>query len=367
MAYVDELSPKINNIGGSLVGGLLKHKSSKSTEKTDSSSKNLLAQNQTFMNLFNQGITEGNNMNIPAYEMAQYGPGFDQALANLEKGVSPDEYKTAQSYLTNLGQGQLTSGLALQSQSQGLLSRLANMTPEQYRAGYASEYNNDLVNSQINEATQNINQERDQAIYSLNQNATATGNMGSSRSGIAQGVIVGKAAQAIGSATVQYQTAEEQLAEQRFMNMLGVQQSSASSLANLANQQTQFGYGAYNQGMQYKGMYDQTYLQNQQNAVNAGLMSQQIRQQQLDYQRQNYLMASSPALARLSYMSPILSPLASSGMVGTSTKVTTTPGSNLLSGIAGAAGAAIGGFYGGPEGAKIGAGIGGGLGNSFGS
>ncbi|MCS5736778.1 hypothetical protein, partial [Herbiconiux daphne] len=156
-------------------------------------------------------------------------------------------------------------------------------------------------------------------------------------------------------------------AQQRYQAYLGLQQNTASSLANLAQSQISTGYNAYNQGMAYQNQYNQQYLQNLQNTINVGSIQQQQQQYMLDVGRQNQLLLQSPALARLQYMSPILGPLANSGTTGTRNTTTVTPaqGNGMMGGIMGAAGAVAGGFFGGPMGASLGASIGGSIGQSM--
>lgn len=349
------------------MGGLFKKKSSKSTTSEKSENRNLLANDKNFMNTFTAANAELANGPLFQYQMADYSEQFKQAQANLLQGIDQSDLEASQQYLGGIGQSQLTQGLQGQSQAQGMLSRLANMTQEDYQKGYQSEYNSDLVREQIAQATQDINQQRDEAIFNLNQGATSSGNMGSSRSGIAQGVIVGKAAQAVGSASVQYRTAEEQLAQQRYQAFLGLQQSAAGNLASFASNQMNFGLSAYNQSVAYGQQRNANTLQQWQNSYNVGLQQQAMQQQQLEMQRQNQMMMANPALARLQQYGAIVQPFANNGTTGNTTTTTITPakGNGMMGGILGAAGAVVGGIYGGPMGAKLGAGLGGSIGQSM--
>ncbi|EHE2320732.1 hypothetical protein JNE51_004442 [Salmonella enterica] len=349
------------------MGGMFKKKSSttKSTEKSENS--NWLAQNKEYTALVNQGITQGNNMTIPGYQLAQYNQGFSTAAENLQRGADLSYLQQGAGYMQNLGQGQLNSGLALQTQAQGMLSRFANMTQEDYQKGFQSEYNSDLVKEQIAGATSDVNDWYLGASHSLDQSATQTGNINSSRSGIAQGVLGGQAAKAISSASLQYRTAEESAAQNRYMSYLNTQQQGASQLANLAGQQISTGSNFYNQGMGYQSQYNAGWLQNQQNAINVGSMLQQQEQTQLDYQRQNNLLAQSPALARLGYMNQFLGPIANYSTSGSRTTTTVAPaqGNGMMGGLMGAAGAVAGAYFGGPMGAQLGASLGGAVGSSM--
>lgn len=349
------------------MGGLFKKKSSKSTTTENSSQQNLLAQNKDFMNTFNAANSELANANPQQQQIAQYSQQYLDAENNLLKGVDLTDYKNAQNYMQTMGKQNLESGNALLNTAQGTLSRIASMTTEDYQKGYASEFNSDLVKEQIAAATADINDERDQSIADLNRSAAMGGQMGSSRSGVAQGVIVGKAARAVGSASVQYRTQEEQLAQSRYMGYLNMQQTSSQGLAAIAGQQQSLGYNAYNQGMSYLNQYNQNYLQNQQNAYNVGANQQARNQTAINAMQYNTFIAQNPALARLQQYGGILSPFANAGTVGNKTTTTVTPaaGNGMMGGIMGAAGAVAGGFFGGPMGASLGASLGGSIGQSM--
>lgn len=349
------------------MGGLFKKKSSKTKTTEETKNQNWLAQNKEYTALVNQGISQGNQMTIPGYALAEYGQGFQEAAQNLTQGADLDYLQQGAGYMQGLGQSQLTSGLALQNQAQGQLSRFANMTQADYQAGFKSEYNSDLVNEQISGLTSDVNDWYLGASHSLDQQATGSGNMGSSRAGVAQGVLGGQAAKAISSGSLQYRTAEESAAQNRYMSYLGMQQQGASQLANLASQQISTGSNFYNQGMGYQSQYNAGWLQNQQNAINVGSMLQQQQQQQLDIARQNSLISQSPALARLGYMNQFLGPIANYSTTGSRTTTTVAPaqGNGMMGGLMGAAGAVAGAYFGGPMGAQLGASLGGAVGNSM--
>ncbi|EFR7989708.1 hypothetical protein H0067_004413 [Salmonella enterica] len=349
------------------MGGLFKKKSSSTKTTEDTKNSNWLANNKEYTALVNSGISQGANMSIPDYQLADYGQGWYNAANNLQQGADLDYLNQGADYMQGLGQNQLNSGLALQGQAQGMLSKFANMTQEDYQKGFKSEYNGDLVNEQIAGLTSDVNDWYLGATQSLNQSATQSGNMGSSRAGVAQGVLGGQAAKAISSGSLQYRTAEESAAQNRYMSYLGMQQSGANALANLAGQQISTGSNFYNQGMGYQSQYNAGWLQNQQNALNVGSIMQQQQQNQLDIMRQNSLQAQSPALARLGYMNQFLGPIANYSTTGSRTTTTVAPaqGNGMMGGIMGAAGAVAGAYFGGPMGAQLGASLGGAVGNSM--
>ncbi|EBW2292210.1 hypothetical protein DFV88_24820 [Salmonella enterica subsp. enterica serovar Newport] len=349
------------------MGSLFKKKSSttKSTEKTQN--QNWLAQNKEYSALVNQGISQGSQMNIPGYEVAGFGPEYQAAAQRLLTGADYGYLTNAADYFGGIGKGQLTSGLALQQQAQTGISRLANLSQEDFDKGIAAEFNSQLVNEQIAGLKSDINEQYLGAVSGLNLNAATTGNMGSSRAGVAQAVMSGQAMKAISSGSLAYRTAEESAATQRYQSLLGFQQQGVSQLANLANQQIGYGSQFANQAVGYQNQYTAGWLQNQQNAMNVGATQQAYQQQLLDINRQNQLLAQSPALARLGYMNQFLGPIANYSTSGTRTTTTVAPpqGNGLMGGIMGAAGAVAGAYFGGPMGAQLGASLGGAVGNSI--
>ncbi|EOG8337668.1 hypothetical protein ACLIX5_004466 [Salmonella enterica subsp. enterica serovar Bredeney] len=349
------------------MGGMFKKKSSKSTTKENTTNTNWLAQNKEYSALVNLGISQGNKMDIPAFELAGFSTQYNQAAQNLLQGADYDYLTDAAQYMGGLGQGQLTSGLALQSQAQGQLSKFANMTQADYQKGFQSEYNSSLVAEQIAGLKSDINDQYNSAVSGLNLNAAGSGNMGSSRAGVAQAVLGGQAMKAVSSGSLAYRTAEESQAQNRYMSMLNMQQQGASQLANMASQQIGYGQSFYNQGMNYQNQYTAGWLQNQQNAMNVGATQQAYQQQVLDVARQNALQAGSPALARLGYMNQFLGPIANYSTSGTRTTTTVQPaqGNGMMGGIMGAAGAVAGAYFGGPMGAQLGASLGGAVGSQM--
>ncbi|HID4300470.1 TPA: hypothetical protein ACXEZB_004392 [Escherichia coli] len=349
------------------MGGLFKKKSSKQTTNEKSESQNLFAQNKQGVALFNQGIAEGSNMNIPGYELADYNSNWYQAAQGLQTGQDYSYLGDAAEYMGGIGQSQLSSGLSLQNQALAGLSKYANQSQADWKKGYQAEYNSDLVKDQISGLTSDVNDWYMSAVQGLNQNAVASGNMGSSRAGVAQGVLGGQAAKAIASGSLQYRTQEENNAFNRYNTFVQGQQNTYGQLASIGQNQISTGANFYSQGMNYQGQMLQGNITNQQNALYGGSLLQQQQQYQLDIQRQNALLAGSPALARLQYMSPILSPLMNSGTTGSRTTTTIAPaqGNGLMGGLLGTAGAVVGGIYGGPMGAQLGASLGGAVGGAM--
>ncbi|EEL9457988.1 hypothetical protein FV395_23310 [Salmonella enterica] len=320
------------------------------TSSANTNSSNMLANNKDYMSTVNKGITEGNNLNIPPYELAQMTPQQLQALQSLQNGVDVSGYKSASDYMQGLGQGLINQGTQGLSQSQAILNKLQGMSQSDYDKGIQSEFNSDLVNEQIAGEAQDLNDMYLKQVQGLNQNATASGNMGSSRAGVAQAALASDTQKNLARASLAYRSQETNNATARFQNYLSLQSNAATTGAQIGSNMLSTGLSGYGAGVNYLTQYNQGTLQNQQNAVNAGNMVRQYNQQQLDVNRQNSLISQSPSLARLAYMNQTLGPIANFSTTGSSTGTQTAyapgTGSNLLSGIMGTGATALGNYFG---------------------
>ena len=162
---------------------------------------------------------------------------LDSAAAAAKSGNSA--IGTANQNLTSLA-GKKTTSADIVNEAKGL-------------------YDNDTVNSQINKLGTDVRDQLGKNLQINNQNATQTGNMGSSRAGVAQGVATGKAAQAIadGSAAIQndartkaYNMASDTL-NQNTTNQLSANGKLASLGLGSGNLQSSLNSG-YNQALQNK-------------------------------------------------------------------------------------------------------------------
>lgn len=120
-------------------------------------------------------------------------------------------------------------------------------------------YQSERVNSQVSQLSKDVNEGLKGQIQNLNQQSSASGNMGSSRAGVAEGVATGKAADAIaqGSASIQNQAMQDatQQAIGTLSGNVSNQMGAAGSLGNL-------GLGAGQLGGTSANIYNQM-LQNQ--------------------------------------------------------------------------------------------------------
>ncbi|ELO4930466.1 hypothetical protein QUR06_000263 [Escherichia coli] len=367
----------VKHVTGALTGHSGGGKSKTTTTEssnTQNQSQSWLEKNPQYQALQNNALREANNFNMPQYQVAGQTADTRSALAALARGVDTSQYRSASQQMISQGQSAYNQGGQTLRSAQNTLNSLGNMTQKQYQDMMKSEYNSDLVKSQIAQMTSDVNDEYNSQVHALNQSANASGAMGNSRAGVAQGVMAGQAQKAIASGTVQYQTAEEQNAYNRLTGYLTQRTNVASSLASIGQNQQSQGLQQYGAGMGYYSQYNQAVTQNAQNRLTAGQAQQQYAQQVIDVNRQNALIARSPALARLAYYNQTLLPMANlstSGTAsgtGTNTSVGTQPssGGNLLGGLMGMAGSAVGTYFGGSMGGQMGGMLGGAFGNSYG-
>ena len=348
---------------------------SNNQQSSTNSSESWLQKNPQYQALEQNALNEAQGFNMPQYQLAGENDNIKQALAGLSAGTDTQEYKDAAAYLKQQGMSQQQLGQQNQSNATNILDQFKNMSQDDYRQMVANEYDNDLVRSQISGATQDINDQRDQALQGINQRASTSGAMGSSRAGVASGVAIGKALNAVGNASVQYRTAEEANAANRLNSYMNLRTNTANSYANIGQAQQTQGLNQYNQGMGYLNQANQLQTQNYQNQLTAGQLQRSMDQNALDVQRQNQISAQTPALQRLAMYNQQYLPMAnlsttgnaSGTSSGTSTTIQQAPatGGNLLGGLMGMGGSALGGMFGGGMGASMGGMLGGAFGNAI--
>lgn len=334
------------------MGKLFSHgnKVTKTESKSSDQQESWLERNPQYQALQLSGLNEASNFNMPGYQLAGTNDLLQKSMTNLANGPDISKYKNASDYFQSAGQQQYENAEQNLANYKNTVDRIGGMGQSDYQNMVNSEFNSDLVNQQISEATQDINDEYNSQVQNLNQQATATGNMGNSRAGVAQGVMAGKAQRAIGSASVQYRSAEENAAFQRVQAYLGNTMKAAQTGIDLYQNQASQGLNMYNTGMNYYNAYNRAQQQNYINQFNLGQYQQQQQQNQLDVARQNQIMGQSPALQRLAYFNETYLPMAQLQTYGQSqgSSTTTQVGAkaSIFGGITGAAGAAIGGIYG---------------------
>lgn len=183
----------------------------------------------------------GINGNWVDKNIADLTPEMQQAMKDL---LGSDKMKeTIGSLDQSWKQG--ASGIG---QASGMLGGLAQqgITSDQINNMAKDLYNQDMVDSQTGQLTKTVQEGLDKNIQGLNQQSSASGNMGSSRAGVAEGVAIGEAADAISSGTSAIQNNASQ---QAMAGALGTLQGNQSTALGAAGQLGSLGLGSGNLGL----------------------------------------------------------------------------------------------------------------------
>lgn len=112
---------------------------------------------------------------------------------------------------------------------------IADMTPQE-RADYINNfYNSDLVNQQRDVLREEMRNNIQAGVQNLNQQAMASGNMASSRAGIAQGVLTSKAMGEEQKNLAEFETNQYQLASQNATSSITERLNALSGMGTTAN------------------------------------------------------------------------------------------------------------------------------------
>lgn len=365
----------VKHVTGALTGHSGGSKTTtKEKSNSNSSQESWLEKNPQYQGLQNNALNEAQHFNMPTYQLAGSNTNLNQGLAGLAKGINTSGYYNAANQMENQGNQLYGQGNTNLNTAYGNYQNLSNLSQTDMQNMLKNEYDSDLVNAEIKGASRDINEQYQDQVSALNQQANIAGGMGNSRAGVAQGVMAGKAQAAIGNASVNFRSQEENAASQRINNYLGMQQNVAGSMAGIGQNQMSMGNQMYGAGMGYYNQGNMATTQNYQNQFTAGQFQQSQAQQALDIARQNQMMAQSPALARLSYYNQTLLPMAGLSGTGTNTSSGTSTaqspgqGANLLGGFMGTGMSALGSKMGmGDQGSSMIGAFGSMFGNSYGS
>lgn len=140
------------------------------------------------------------------------------------------------------------SGISGIGQATGMLGGLANqgITSDKINEMAKDLYDNELVASQKEQLGQDVQKGLDKNVQALNQQSSGSGNMGSSRAGVAQGVMTGEAMDAVaqGGAAI-----ENSARTNAYSQALGTLQGNQSTALGAAGQLGQLGLGSGNLGL----------------------------------------------------------------------------------------------------------------------
>lgn len=127
-------------------------------------------------------------------------------------------------------------------------------------------YDQNTVDNQEQELEKDLTGQYESGVQELNQQAGGTGNMGNSRAGVAQGVMMGKAQEAYAKGAASIENTARTTAQQQALSVLGQNQSTqAAAGGQLTSTGTALGGLQQGNANIYNSM-----LQNQYNAANVG-------------------------------------------------------------------------------------------------
>lgn len=267
-----------------------------------------------------------------------------------------------------MGQGMAGSGQGNLGAASDAYGKYAGMTQEDYQGMISGAMNSDLVQRQKEMSNRNIQDTLNSNVQQLNQQSTASGNMGSSRAGVAQGVMTSKAMQAQSDANLAIDQNAYQNAISSVNNQISSSLSGASGLGSLGQFQVGQGMQGVNQGTNWLNQIQQNNISDLNNMFTAGTIRQQNAQNQANVNWQNQVNSQNPALTQWQQLVNALGPAAgwSTHATGKNTATVSGGGGGIGGALGGLAGAGIGGYFGSGAGAMAGSGVGSGLGSLFG-
>lgn len=213
------------------------------------------------------------------------------------------------------------------NQASSALSGIASggVSGEQINQLASQLYDSDTVRSQVGSLTDNAMKNYDRQVQGLNQSATSSGNMGSSRAGVAQGVMAGETNKAIAQGTADIQNNARTNAYGQAISTLQNNQSNslnaANSLGSLGMNQGQLQAGN-------AGIY-QNILQNEATSANT---TQTQAQGKADNDWFNQVGQSNAGWDNLSKYLQMVGSVGGMGGTSTSTGTTTSSGGGGLGG-----------------------------------
>lgn len=168
----------------------------------------------------------GLNGNWIDKELADLTPEMQEAVKGM---LGSDAMKNTVNQINQSAQ----QGMSGIGQATGILGGLANqgITSEDINKMAGELYDQDTVDRQTGELTKNVQAGLEKNVQSINQSASGSGNMGSSRAGVAEGVAIGEASDAIASGSAAIQNAASDKALQGALGTLAGNQSTALGAA----------------------------------------------------------------------------------------------------------------------------------------
>ncbi|MGL5583772.1 MAG: hypothetical protein ACRDCE_22895, partial [Cetobacterium sp.] len=221
-------------------------------------------------NLFDQ--QGGINAEWIDKELADLNPEMQQAIKDMISSPGMKDVITGM-------QNDVQTGVSGIGQATGILGQLAQgggaITSEKLAEEAKKLYNSELVATQKDQLGQSIDKSLAKNVQGLNQQASGSGNMGSSRAGVAEGVMTGEAL----TAKAQGEAAIDSAAFDKAMSLAaGNLQANQQSQLGAAGQLGNLGTASGNLNLGIGNMWNQT----QQNQLTGAGILQQHQQNMLN-------------------------------------------------------------------------------------
>lgn len=287
--------------------------------------KDILGQAQTEFN--QQG---GINANAPQQQVAGYTGQMQTAINNLMS--SGNLQNVANTVSQNAGTA--TSGLSTGVTKLGALANQATSASD--INNYAGQlYNSDLVKNQVSQLKDTANEQMAASLQDINQGAVQSGNMGSSRAGVASAVTAAKINKDLSNSVTNLQDQARQEAITQAQNQLNAntqnQQSAASQLLQ----------GGL-QGNQQQAALADVYQKMLENQMTGGAATQTQAQNIADVNYQNAVNQQNAGYENLAKYANLATGIG--GLGGSSTATQSQPGQSTTNKVLGLASTAAGLF-----------------------
>lgn len=255
---------------------------------------------------------------IPENVLAGMTDSQKEALEKLQQGQDWSGMIGGAGQLGDWATGQMGNAQnQIQQGMQDYKDIMSNLQNGGFQQMVGDMYNSDLVNTQKEQIGKDIQAGLNKGVQGLNQQASGSGNMGSSRAGVAQGVMAGEAMDAYASGAAGIESNAWNTAMQTAGQQAG--QLIQGSLGGINAGNSMFGQAGnmFNNSMGWGSNIMSGQLQDTTNKWQAGSLQQQWNQAQADNDRLNQMMKDNPLLAQLQMLLPVIGGTAGWGQTTT--------------------------------------------------
>ena len=316
------------------MGSLFKSKKSTTTQTSESKPwSQAIPILQKVLNDANKLYTSegGINQDFVDKEVSKLTPEMQDSVKQL---LNSSEVKSSLNSATTAAK----SGASGIDTAKSLLSNLASsggITAQDINSMTSALYDSDTVKSQTDQLGKTVREQLAGNIQDINQASTSSGNMGSSRAGVAEGVAKGKAAEAIATGVADIQNTARTTAQQAALNTL---QGNQSNQLNAANQLGSLGTSSAGLLNQTANQYNQVY----QNALQGSNVLQTQAQNVADTNWFNKTGQQQQGWANLGNLANIAGSIGGMGGTTTGTAKQSGGGNSMFNNVLGGASTAAG-------------------------